>query len=140
MPLLPIRTLALASASFLTVFSSSVRAFSASPGVGSGASAFEIISLARVQNAQGQPTSPLADLGDEEKKSLVVVLPQLGEFDSSEFCEQLVAASDALSDAGIALRVIGIGNGTAASEFCQFTGLDPNALFVDPDASIHRAL
>lgn len=140
MPLLPIRTLALASASFLTVFPSSVGAFSASPGVGSGASAFEIISLARVQNAQGQPTSPLADLGDEEKKSLVVVLPQLGEFDSSEFCEQLVAASDALSDAGIALRVIGIGDGTAASEFCQFTGLDPNALFVDPDASIHRAL
>lgn len=69
-----------------------------------------------------------------------MVLPQLGEFDSSEFCEYLVAVQDQLQQAGIGLSVVGIGNQKAASEFCQFTGLPTEQLFIDPDASLHKAL
>lgn len=53
----------------------------------------------------GSKVSPLEGL--DGSRSLVVLLPQLGEFDSSEFCEQLVAVDDALTEAKISLRVIG---------------------------------
>jgi glutaredoxin len=75
-----------------------------------------------------------------DKKSLVVLLPQLGEFDSSEYIEFLCAASPALDRADIDLKVIGIGDPNAARAFCQFTGLSHDKLFVDPDAAIHKAL
>ena len=71
---------------------------------------------------------------------LVVLLPQLGEFDSSEFVEQLVAVGDDLSAAGIALRVVGIANAAAARRFSDFSGLPLEQLRVDPDAALHKAL
>ena len=40
----------------------------------------------------------------------MVILPQLGEFASSEYCEYLVAAKDKLDEANIELKVVGIGN------------------------------
>mmetsp|Transcript_1168 Transcript_1168/g.2647 ORF Transcript_1168/g.2647 Transcript_1168/m.2647 type:complete len:502 (-) Transcript_1168:141-1646(-) len=74
------------------------------------------------------------------KKSLVVVLPQLGEFDSSEYCEFLIAAKPVLEQNDIELRVVGIGNSLAAQKFCDFTGLSPETLRIDPDATLHNAL
>ena len=72
-------------------------------------------------------------------KSLVVVLPQLGEFDSAEYCEQLVAVTDDLRDANIGLRVVGIGDDGAATKFCGFTGLPPDVLRTD-SGELHREL
>ncbi|KAL7547453.1 hypothetical protein ACHAWF_010751 [Thalassiosira exigua] len=67
----------------------------------------------------GAPSS--AFLGSDEakataKKTLVAVLPQLGEFDSAEYCE----------------LVIWIGDKTAGKNFCDFVGLDPARLRIDP--------
>mmetsp|Transcript_5945 Transcript_5945/g.17151 ORF Transcript_5945/g.17151 Transcript_5945/m.17151 type:complete len:643 (-) Transcript_5945:154-2082(-) len=94
-----------------------------------------------VDGIRNNSTSSSSSSSSEGKtKSLVVLLPQLGEFDSSEFCEHLIAASDALTDADIRLRVVGIGDPSASREFCSFTGLDPDALRIDPDGSLHRAL
>ena len=76
----------------------------------------------------------------QKKLSLVVLLPQLGEFDSSEFVEQLVAASDALVDNGIDLRVVGIGDAHCAKRFSAFSKLPLDCLVVDPDATIHKQL
>ena len=86
----------------------------------------------------GASVSPLEGL--EEKQSLVVVLPQLGEFDSSEFCEHLVAVQDDIERANVELRVIGIGDVGAAKRFSKFTGLPLEQLRVDPEAAVHRAL
>ncbi|KAL7518481.1 hypothetical protein ACHAWF_000193, partial [Thalassiosira exigua] len=72
--------------------------------------------------------------------TLVAVLPQLGEFDSAEYCELLVAAEDALAEGGVDLRVIGIGDETAAKNFCAFVGLDPAKLRIDPRGDLHREL
>ena len=60
--------------------------------------AFETLSGANgLINVNGDPiTSSVVTKG---KKQLVVILPQLGEFDSSEFCEYLVAASNDLNKA-----------------------------------------
>ena len=92
----------------------------------------------------GQPSSapilPDVSSSPSSNKSLVVILPQLGEFDSSEYCEYLVAAKDKLDEANIDLKVVGIGNEDAAAEFCAFTGLSKDALWIDPDAKLHTEL
>jgi glutaredoxin-related protein len=84
--------------------------------------------------------SPISD--NHNKKSLVILLPQLGEFDSSEYCEYLVAVQDQLSENNIDLSVIGIGDTSTncATRFSQFTGLPLEKLKIDPNATLHRKL
>lgn len=79
-------------------------------------------------------------LSSDKKKTLVVVLPQLGEFDSSEYCEFLVAAEKSLEENNINLQVVGIGDTTAAQNFCDFTGLSPQRLSIDPNGDLHEKL
>jgi hypothetical protein len=73
-------------------------------------------------------------------RSLVILLPQLGEFDSSEYCEQLVAVLDDIQRAELQLRVIGIGDVDAARRFCSFVGLPLSNMRVDPEGALHAAL
>ena len=139
---------------------------------------YEILRSSKLWNAGSRTTtSPISsnsNNNNNNKYTLVVLLPQLGEFDSSEFCEQLVAVFSPNSskskskskegndgdkeeegtsnnnnkDNDVELVVIGIaGSDTdidatakAAERFCNFTGLDPDCLFIDPDATIHRQL
>lgn len=99
---------------------------------------FSSIKSASVLNLRdGGFNSPLADVTG---KALVVVLPQLGEFDSAEFCEQLSAIDDDLTAADLTLRVIGIGDIAAGERFCEFTGLSPDRLRLDSQATLHQSL
>lgn len=101
--------------------------------------AYRTLTDARVLDpASGRAVSPLDGLAG--RRSLVVVLPQYGEFDSSEYCEQLLAVEEELASAAIALRVVGIGSADSARKFSRFTGMPLDALLVDEDASIHREL
>jgi len=77
---------------------------------------------------------------DNKRKSLVVLLPQLGEFDSSEYVEFLTAAQPSLEQIDIDLRIIGIGDTTAASNFMKFTNLSPENLYIDPNGELHKEL
>jgi hypothetical protein len=97
------------------------------------------------------PSSPIISNNLEEennkkkKKSLVVLLPQLGEFDSSEYIEYLLAAESALTANNINLYIIGIGNAIAASNFCKFTNLNSNnnnkqQLYIDPNGTLYKEL
>lgn len=74
------------------------------------------------------------------RRVLVLVLPQLGEFDSCEYIEQVVSVLPALEKNSIALRVIGIGDVKSARKFSAFTGLPLKFLMVDPSANLHEAL
>lgn len=120
----------------LLVFGVTVSGFSAS----APAASYDI--LKNTQNLldpiTGEASSSWID--NNAKKSLVVVLPQLGEFDSSEYCEFLVAAQESLAENNVELKVIGIGNTIAAKNFCEFSGLSPEVLRIDPDATIHKEL
>jgi len=101
--------------------------------------AFETLSGANgLINVNGDPI--ISSVVTKGKKQLVVILPQLGEFDSSEFCEYLVAVSENLNKAEIELSVIGIGDEGAGKEFCNFTGLSTDVLKLDPNGAIHQAL
>jgi hypothetical protein len=71
---------------------------------------------------------------------LVVLLPQLGDFDSIEYAQALVPVLPRLEAAGIALLAIGIGNDASRRRFCDFTGFPIDRLQVDPEPVLHRAL
>lgn len=96
------------------------------------------LQLARVLDPR--TSSLVSPLDGLTGRSLVVLLPQLGEFDSAEMCEQLVAVKSQLVDSQIDLRVVGIGDVAAARRFSSFTGLPLDNLRVDPDGAVHRAL
>lgn len=71
---------------------------------------------------------------------LVVVLPQLGEFDSTEYVELLNAVLPDLKAAKVELSVVGIGSFASARRFAAFTGLPLEVLSVDPSAELARRL
>ena len=74
------------------------------------------------------------------RRRLVVLLPQLGDFDSLEYAQALAGALPQLEAAGIALLAIGIGNQESRERFCAFTGFPRERLLVDPEPQLHRAL
>ena len=55
-------------------------------------------------------------------------------------CESLAAVDTALGQAGLELRVIGIGDAGAARRFSRFTGLSLENLRVVSDSTLHSAL
>lgn len=74
------------------------------------------------------------------QRRLVVVLSQLGDFDSLEYAQALVPALPRLDAAGIGLLAIGIGDEAGADRFCRYTGLPRRQLLVDAEPILHRAL
>ncbi|HEY9751642.1 MAG TPA: peroxiredoxin-like family protein [Coleofasciculaceae cyanobacterium] len=71
---------------------------------------------------------------------LVLVLPQLGDFDSLEYIWWVQRESNRLQQQELAIRAIGIGDQTAGQQFCDYTGFCKDWLFVDPEATLHQAL
>lgn len=74
------------------------------------------------------------------RRRLVLLLSQLGDFDSLEYAQALVPALPQLEAAGIAVLAIGIGDGTGRERFCGFTGFPSERLQVDPEPDLHRDL
>lgn len=74
------------------------------------------------------------------RRRLVLLLPQLGDFDSVEYAQALVPALPRLEVAGIGLLAIGIGDAAGADRFCAYTGFPRERLQVDTAPSLHRAL
>ena len=78
--------------------------------------------------------------GAAGSKRLVVLLTQLGDFDSMEYAQALVPALPRLEQAGIRPLAIAIGDQAGADRFCDFTGFPPDLLQIEPDHQLHRAL
>jgi hypothetical protein len=74
------------------------------------------------------------------RRRLVLLLPQLGDFDSVEYAQALVPALPRLEAAGLALLAIGIGDAAGADRFCTYTGLPRACLQADATPVLHRAL
>ena len=71
---------------------------------------------------------------------LVVVLSQLGDFDSLEYAKALANAMPNLRQAGIQLLAIAIGDVQGADRFCSFTGFPRQCMHVETEPYLHREL
>lgn len=71
---------------------------------------------------------------------LVLVWPQLGDFDSLEYGGWIQRHGSDLADRGIALRAVGLGDRRSGLRFCEYTGFPSDRLWVDPQAETHRQL
>ena len=72
------------------------------------------------------------------KKCLLVVMPQLGDFDSVDYAEMLMAVKDDLAPANLELQLIGIGSVESSRKFAYFVGLPLDILRVDPTGQLHQ--
>lgn len=83
---------------------------------------------------------PILENCDNAHRLLVLVLPQLGDFDSLEYAWWLQRYAEQLQAAKLAIRAVGIGDRTSGEQFCAYTGFSPDWLFVDPQAELHQQL
>ena len=73
-------------------------------------------------------------------KRLVVLMTQLGDFDSLEYAQALAPVLPQLEAAGITTHAIAIGDDAGAERFCAFTGLPRTCLTVESEPRLHRQL
>ena len=101
---------------------------------------FETLQSTERQRVSDGSVVPLLDVCEGAHRLLVLILPQLGDFDSLEYAWWLQRNPKVLADAGIVVRAVGIGDRNSGQKFCDFTGFAPEALFMDPTADLHRQL
>jgi hypothetical protein len=78
--------------------------------------------------------------GMEGGRRLVLLLTQLGDFDSMEYAQALAPELPRLEAAGIRTQAIAIGDNAGAERFCRHTGFPRTALEVDAEPTLHREL
>jgi hypothetical protein len=83
---------------------------------------------------------PILSGCESSTRLLVLILPQLGDFDSLEYAWWLRRDTLRLQSLGIAIRSVGIGNRSSGQRFCDYTGFGADCLFVDPTAQLHQTL
>ncbi|MDR9401851.1 MAG: peroxiredoxin-like family protein [Halothece sp. Uz-M2-17] len=77
---------------------------------------------------------------DSSTHLLVIIFPQLGDFDSLEYAWWLQRSRCELEALNVTVRAVGIGNLASGQRFCQFTGFPEDRLLVDPNGSLHQKL
>ena len=89
--------------------------------------------------SDGQPAS-LFENCSSSQRSLILVWPQLGDFDTLEYAWWVERDMAKLAAADIQVRAVGIGDRSAGQKFCAYTGFPPEHLHVDPTATLHDQL
>jgi AhpC/TSA antioxidant enzyme len=101
---------------------------------------YALLSQAYGQRVSSGVTESLLMGCESAPRLLVLVLPQLGDFDSLEYAWWLKREAAQIQAQNITVRAVGIGDRPSGQKFCNFTGFPEDALFVDPNAAIHRQL
>lgn len=73
-------------------------------------------------------------------KQLILIWPQLGDFDSLEYAWWLQRGANQLTANGLTVRAVGIGDRNSGKAFCAYTGFPEESLLLDPDGSLHKEL
>ncbi|NET69667.1 MAG: hypothetical protein F6K62_00990 [Sphaerospermopsis sp. SIO1G2] len=101
---------------------------------------YNILSQTELECVSDSVKKPLLADCKNAEKTLVLILPQLGDFDSLEYVWWVKRESQNLAQQKIAIRAVGIGNIESGKKFCDYTGFNPENLFIDPDAELHQQL
>jgi len=97
------------------------------------------LTIQRQRVSDGQIVPILSDCADY-KRLLILVWPQLGDFDSLEYAWWLEKEAALWQNAGITIRAIGIGDRNSGLKFSEYTKFRQDWLFVDPKAELHNLL
>ena len=74
------------------------------------------------------------------QRTLVLMWPQLGDFDSLEYAWWIQRGRDRLAELELDVRAVGIGNRQSGEVFCEFTGFPADKLWMDPTGALHKDL
>jgi hypothetical protein len=103
-------------------------------------SIYEILKTIQRQRVSDGQILPILSDCHHYKRLLVLVWPQLGDFDSLEYAWWLEKEASLWQNAGITIRAIGIGDRNSGLKFCEYTKFREDWLFVDPKAELHSLL
>ncbi|MEM6500474.1 MAG: peroxiredoxin-like family protein [Cyanobacteria bacterium P01_C01_bin.89] len=90
----------------------------------------------RVSDGEMTPVLP----GAINQRTLVLMWPQLGDFDSLEYAWWIRRERDRLGELDIDVRAVGIGDRQSGEVFCEFTGFPTDRLWMDATGELHREL
>jgi hypothetical protein len=99
---------------------------------------FEICQNTHLERVSDGIIAPiLSNIGSSERL-LVLVWPQLGDFDSLEYAWWLQQEPELLKD--VIVVAVGIGDRAAGEKFCGFTGFAADQLYMTSEPKLHRQL
>ncbi|MGP1371779.1 MAG: peroxiredoxin-like family protein [Almyronema sp.] len=101
---------------------------------------YVILNQTQRQRVSDGVVAPILESGTAARGLLVILWPQLGDFDSLEYAWWLQREAQQLQAKNIAVCAVGIGDRAAGQKFCDYTGFATEHLFVDPIAALHRQL
>ncbi len=109
---------------------------------------YSLLSQTKLSRTGDGRAVTLFDTCDAAKRTLVLIWPQLGDFDTLEYAWWVERDRPKLEAANIQVRAVGIGESPAerqsqrpaAQKFCTYTGFPAEHLFIDPTASLHQKL
>ena len=99
---------------------------------------YEVLNQTRRQRVSDGADTPL--LTNAATRQLVLVWPQLGDFDSLEYAWWLRRGAEQLTAKGVVVRAVGIGDRNSGQAFCSYTGFPEESLLLDPDGTLHQQL
>ncbi|MEO0868411.1 MAG: peroxiredoxin-like family protein, partial [Cyanobacteria bacterium J06642_11] len=100
--------------------------------------AYDILSRTQRPRVSDGDTVPLLVSG--ETQQLVLIWPQLGDFDSLEYAWWLHREAEQLARRGVIVRAVGIGDRESGKAFCAYTGFPEESLLLDPAGALHQEL
>ena len=95
---------------------------------------YSILQQTKRQRVSDGKIVPMLDDCDRTNKLLMIICPQLGDFDSLEYAWWLHREQQQLKANGLTVRMVGIGNRSSGQKFCEFTKFPAEWLFVDEQA------
>ena len=98
---------------------------------------FDVLSQVRRQRVSDGAETALVTT---DLKQLILVWPQLGDFDSLEYAWWLRRGAEQLAEKGLTVRAVGIGDRNSGQAFCAYTGFPEASLLLDPDGALHQEL